>query len=468
MGDVFRHAKRSAARKRDAKKYLRERTMTPPYSGDVRSTYRRIFPSYIDAPHLDPLLDIFEECKTGRTRGCFSYPVRAGKTETLIAGVVDRLLYDPRTRICYLTYASDFAKKKSARMRSLARQYGVPIDPTTRSKQDWGTGVGEGGLWATSVGGQINGMGFDLIVADDLVSGWQMAYSGAEREGAWEILVHDALTRLAPEGSIILNGTRWHPSDPIGKAVELGWPEVNVPALDDRGDSYWPSFWSTPRLHEIREDMGGADGSAWLALYQGTPRSDADSVFRDVHLADEIPVGPRRVVIGVDFAYTTEKSSDYSVAVVMIEVAGVYYVADVLRMRRPEDEFRAAVAKLAEDYSASIVHSYVAATEKPNISLMQRDMIPITGSPAIRSKKVRAMPAAAGWNSGRIKVLRDRSWTRDFIREVVTFSGADKHDDQVDALAAAYDAIHATAPIDWDYLNSVQAAAPSAYPGLAN
>lgn len=437
------------------------------YAGSVAATYRRLYPAYIDAPHLVPLFDLFERAARGeRVYACVSLPPRAGKTETLIAGIVDRLARDPAARIGYAAYSGRLAQKKSGRVRMLAIQEGIEIDPSSRSKQDWRTMVGEGGLWATSCGGSIIGEGFELLVLDDLIRSRADAESPVIRDDAHAWIIADALTRMEPNGSVIVCGTRYHTDDPIGRLLESGgWEEIRVPALDDADESYWPERWTAQRLHEIREEKGGRDGYDWCSLYQGEPRAPGDAIFRDAHYVEELAGHSPRIALGVDFAYTVGKSSDYSCAVVLAEWMGVYYVVDVLRVRMPEEQFRARVVELCRRWGAQFVVGYIAATEQPNIDLLARE-VPAIGRRAVADKKTRALPTAAGWNLGRIKVLSGRPWVREFVREVVSFTGADRHDDQVDALAAVYDAMHVAAAFDWSIADELADAAPGVFPGF--
>lgn len=436
------------------------------YAGSVAQTYRRLYPDYLDAPHLEPVFDLFERAARGeRVRACVSLPPRAGKTETLVAGIVDRLSRDPGARVGYAAYSARLANKKSGRMRMLAQHVGVEIDRSSHSKQDWRTMVGEGGLWATSVGGTITGEGFELLVLDDLIRSRSDAESPTVRDKAHEWLIADVLSRMEPNGSVIVCGTRYHTDDPIGRLVEAGlWEEIRVPALDDEDNSYWPERWPSTRLIEVREEAGGRDGYDWCSLYQGEPRSPGDAIFRDVQFVDEVPGFPR-FGIGVDFAYTVGKSSDYSAAVLMAEWNGTYYVVDVLRLKVPDAEFRARVVAMCKTWEAQFVVGYIAATEQPSIDLLAAE-VPAIGRRAVSDKKTRALPTAAGWNLGRIKVLSGRPWVREFVREVVAFTGADRHDDQVDALAAVYDSMHVAGQVDWNFLESLRDVAPAPFQGF--
>jgi predicted phage terminase large subunit-like protein len=141
----------------------------------------------------------------------------------------------------------------------------------------------------------------------------------------------------------------------------------------------------------------------------------------------------------------------------------MFVVLDVLRIKCQESEFRARVKSLAEHWGAQFVTGYIAATEQPNIDMLQVDGVPAFGRRAVSDKKVRALPSAAGWNIGRIRVRDAQFWTRDFVSEVQGFTGSDRHDDQVDALAAVYDAMFVGAAVDWDFMDELAARAPKTH-----
>lgn len=458
-----KHLKRKARRAKFGKGHQQQ---LAPYAGGIRDTYERLYPSYIRAPHLDPLYEAFERAKRERVRLLVSYPPRAGKTETLMAAVIDRLLYDPSARIGYATYGQSLSDKKSWKARNLAARHGVPILSDSRAKNNWRTGHNEGGVWATSVGGAITGEGFDLMICDDLIRGREDAESATKREKIFDWLIDDAGTRMEPNGSIIICGTRWHSDDHIGRLEEGGkWEVINVPALDDDGASYWPERWGLDFLHDKRDDGGGPDGYSWLSLYMGTPRSSGDAVFQNAtyYTGNDLLGSAPRVIIGVDFAYTVGKSSDYSCAVALGERDGCFYVLEVLREKAQEADFRSHVAAMVERWNAQGVTGYVASTERANIELLQRDGLPAWAMAATADKKTRALPTAAGWNLGRIQVRENAPWTDKFVAEVCGFTGADLHDDQVDALAAAYDALHTGGAFDWSFSDSIIDAAPQPF-----
>ncbi|MHB9004523.1 MAG: hypothetical protein ACYC6C_10755, partial [Coriobacteriia bacterium] len=80
--------------------------------------------------------------------------------------------------------------------------------------------------------------------------------------------------------------------------------------------------------------------------------------------------------------------------------------------------------------------------------------VPLVYETATTDKLVRAQPVAGAWNRGDILIpggsedegVVAPEWTVDFMRVVLGFTGVkDLRDDEVDALAAAYDLLEAGA-----------------------
>jgi predicted phage terminase large subunit-like protein len=405
-------------------------------------------PRFMPPKHLRPLTEIFHRVARGeQVSAVVNVPPRHSKTETMLHGIAWLLAQNPALQICYASYGQRIAEKKSRRARELARRAHVPLASDSKSRQDWRTGVDEGGLWATSVDGPITGEGFDVIILDDLVKGRAEAESAANRDRTRGWLLSDVLTRLEPGGSIVLSNTRWHPEDPAAHAIGLGWESVNLQALDADDQPLWPERWPADALLRLRDTLGGPDGFEWLALYQGAPRGRGGRVFQDVHFFDELPdlTAHRRVSIGLDFAYTKKTSSDYSSAVVMLEAAGKYYVLDVIRVREEPREFRSRLQSLVKLFPTARVTAYISGTEKPAIEFLRDGNIHVQDKPARVDKFSRAIAVAAAWNTGKVLLPKNAPWLNAFVSEVSGFTGvADKHDDQVDAFAAAFDAIALT------------------------
>lgn len=397
---------------------------------------------FVSPKHLAPLTGVFQRIAAGeRVRAVVSVPPRHSKTETILHGIGWLLLQDPTLQIAYASYSSRIAEKKSRRARELARRAGVRIAQDSRSRSDWRTAGTEGGLWATSVDGPITGEGFHVAILDDLIKGRAESESAATRERAHGWLTSDVLTRMEPGGSVLLSMARWHPDDPAGAMIAAGWEHINLPALDADERPLWPERWSLDELLSLRTALGGPDGYEWQSLYLGSPRGRGARVFQDTHFYDALPdLRDVTIAIGLDFAYSTRTSADWSVAVVLAAVGDQNFILDVVRVHDEPRDFRSRIQLLLAKYPTAGVCAYAAATEKGGIEFIRDAGIGIDGRIATTDKFSRAIPVAAAWNTGRILLPRKADWLSAFLSEVCGFTGVnDKHDDQVDALAASFD-----------------------------
>jgi predicted phage terminase large subunit-like protein len=405
---------------------------------------RELSPRYLPMPHLAPLFSLFERIAAGeQVRAVTSFPPRFGKTEAILHCLVWLFLLNPELQVMFGSYGQRLAESKSARTRKLAALAGVPLAEDTRSKATWAT-VGLGKFWAMGIGGAATGEGADVLVIDDPHKGRAEAESATIREAVFQCFRADWLTRLEPHGSVIANLTRWHADDLAGRLLaDGGWETINVPALTPAGESIWPERWPTETLLRKQAELGGPQGLEWLSLFMGTPPARGTRVFHDSHFYDERPATFDRITIGVDFAYSAKTHADWSVAVVLGHSAGKYYVLDVVRAHLEIREFRARVQALATTFPGAMVCAYAAATERGGIEFLREGGLAVSERTAREDKFSRAIPTQAAWNNGQILIPRTASWGDAFVSEIASFTGtkADRHDDQVDALAAAFDGL---------------------------
>jgi predicted phage terminase large subunit-like protein len=392
--------------------------------------------------HLLDLVSQVESAETRPIRALVSVPPRHGKTVSLLSTIAWWLQRHPEQTIAYVSYSADIARSKSRLARDYARQVGIKIRNDSDSLGEWRTHEG-GGVLAVGVGGALTGWGAHLLLCDDVHKNRAEAESSKIRDTIAEWFTSTAMTRIEPGGSVIVCNTRWHPDDLIGRLerdAAVRWDRVNLPAIDDSGEALWPSRWPVEALRVRQAEVGEYD---WASLYQGQPRPRGGAVFRDVRFCDELPTSGYKVSIGLDLAYSSRTQADYSVAVVMLECAGLYYVADVIRVQLETTAFRHALDRIRSKWPTARPRWYCTGPEKGVADLMGD----IDARPCTADKFVRAQPSAAAWNAGKILVLRGSKWLDPFVREVCSFTGvADAHDDQVDALAAAFDSFANVAP----------------------
>lgn len=420
------------------------------HPGPLLEYVQRLSPKYLPPRHLLPMIQRLERYKTEPFQLLVSCPPRHAKTETMLHFIPWVLQQEPEKTLGYLTYAADLAVNKAAKARALTEAAGIQL--ATRKVSHWQTMDG-GGLISGGAGGPLTGKGLDLAIVDDPYKNRVEAESPRRRQVLEEWFEDVVMTRIEPGGSTIVFHTRWHESDLISWIQkEKGWEYINLPALseDIHETPLWPERWSKAALVKKREDVGEF---TWASLYSGHPRPRGDRVFPDAftYPAGTAAVGAR-VAIGLDLAYTDKNTSDWCVAVVMARIADKFFVLDVVRKRTTPTKFLGDLMGLANRYPTARFRFYGTGPELGSIDFFRAAMRRrfIEAIQASADKFVRAIPVAAAWCRGDVLVpgpnedrgLSEPAWLEDFLAEVNGFTGVgDAHDDQVDAMAAAYDAL---------------------------
>jgi predicted phage terminase large subunit-like protein len=417
-------------------------------------------PNYEKPKHLIRLLEVISRMQFEPVYAWCSVPPRFSKTESILHSVVWRLMQNPTTEIAYCTYEANLAYSKSRKMRELAEKCGIRLKRGASGVQEWWTEAG-GRVIATGIGGPITGKGCNWLIIDDALKNREEAESVVIRQKQWDWLTSTAMTRVEPGGSILVNATRWHDDDLIGRIQEefcrnleddagIHWTGIHMPAVYEENGverSLWPTRWPMSELKKKRRLVGEYD---WASLYQGQPRPKGGRLFKTASRYDSPMIvetdTPYKIIIGADPAATMKTTADYSVAVVMA-VSGEFntldFRADILEVYRGQVEIPTFVARLrdlAVKWGAPIAVEAVAGFKAIPQMLKNLDKrLRIIEAPALGDKFTRALPASACWNDGRLRVPHNADWVNDFLAEVEKFTGVkDAKDDQVDALAHAY------------------------------
>lgn len=373
---------------------------------------------------------------------CVSVPPQHGKTSLIQFGAATWLRERPQDPLIYITYNRDMAREKSRETRDLARLGKVPLREDSRSLNTWTTLAGGGFRARALVGGALTGTpGLRWVVIDDPYKNRQQAESAAYRRDAWQSLTSNVISRLHPTTSILVNHTRWHEWDlqgQLGKEQLGRWEFHNLEAINSRGEALWPEGMPLDLLHTKRA-MGGE--YEWHSLYQGQPRPREGKLFQGISYFSSLP-SSHRVAIGVDLAYTEKTSSDWSVAVVMAESSGSYYVLEAVRKQCSAPSFADELKQLARKYPGAPMRTYGSATERGTVDFMRSQGVPLSHELALTDKYVRAQPFSAAWNGGRV-FLPDGTpegmpWRGAYTSVVLDFSGHGEQDDDVDASSAAF------------------------------
>lgn len=418
----------------------------------------RISRKFAPPRHLARLGGAFDRVIAGETVRAVNWaPPRHGKTELLLHFIVLYLLANPYKRIAYVTYGQNLTRAKARLARLYAQTAGVDLAVTNLG--EWLTPEG-GGVLFTSITGSFVGMGCDVLLIDDPYKNRAQAESLVIRDAVYDWFRGVANNRVEPHGSIIISHTRWHPDDLIGRVIsdfaQGDGPEYEIlahAALNGPGENIplWPERWTRDALSKIKLASGVYD---WEALYQGRPRPKGGKLFAGVSYYDpnQLVLTDYKIGIGVDLAYSGKTNSHYSVAVVLAvssqgdPMTNPIYVLSVVRAQEKLPAFMARLRQLDAQYQFADWLWYTSSTEKGLADLIRQEAgFWLDGEIAAADKATRAQPVAAGWSRihlPRVPGIASPEWVGPFVREVTDFTGVrDKYDDQVDALAAAYDVL---------------------------
>lgn len=400
-----------------------------------------VTPIYETPDHLAPVMEVFELAIKGiPQRVVIHAPPRHAKSETGLHGIGYGLGKRPDLRFGYASYGASIAYSKSRVARAIVKRAELELE--TEAVKEWRTPEG-GGLLATGIRGEMTGHGIDILLIDDAVKNRLEAESATFRNNNDDWLRDVALTRIEPNGSVILFGTRWHPDDIMGRCIKAGWRYIRLPALNDDGSSLWPKRWPADAIRARRKEVGEY---TFESLFQGNPRSRGGSVFGDAWCYEKLPQ-EYRPGFGLDFAYTSKTSADYSVLITMFESRGYYYVVDMIRVQEKAPLFAERIRQAKRRYPSARMRWYAAGTEqgvadfvRPMLKGIGLEVLPPRGD-----KFTRAINYAAAWNAGKILVPEDvdaNPWVTDFIVEHASFTGVnDDADDIIDASGSCFDVL---------------------------
>lgn len=414
-------------------------------------------------PHLQRVIEVIERTRQESVFATISMPPRFGKTVTLAHGLAWRILYDPACLNFYATFGSDLSITTSRAVRRLARQAGVALSDEAAAAHDWRT-IFNGGLKATSVGGDVTGRGCNggLIICDDLVKGRAESESKLVRDRAWDWFRDDIMTRLEPGASVIVNMTRWHEDDIIGRLkrdpIGRKWIHIELPAIigadgepaDEQTDAdarpLWPEVYGLEQLAAIR--ASGEHG--WWSLYQQRPFPKGGAMFKRAWF-DVVDVAPPggRAVRGWDLAATKDGDGAATAGVKIREVNGRFYIEHVAWLRGSPHEVEQLIADTTRQDGSSVVQDIP--QDPGQAGKAQRSYLAsklagytVRFSPETGSKELRAEPLASQAQAGNVSLVHG-SWNDAFLDEVESFP-VGRLKDRVDAASRAFAALVSVAP----------------------
>jgi len=410
-------------------------------------------PAYEPPWHLRPLIERIERPKEAPFELICHTPPRHAKTETLLHLVAYGLYEDPSLTFGYVTYSATLSRSKSRKARALALAARVKMAADMQNLEEWRTAAG-GGLLATGVGGPLTGHGVNVLIVDDPFKNRVDAESARHRDMVWDWFNDVAYTRLEPGGSVIVNMARWHEDDLAGRLrSRMGWEYLCLPAISygptpyepdrEEGSALWDARFPVARLQALERQLGPYGFSS---LYQGSPRPRGGSLFSGTWFYSVLPEAGWSAAFGVDLAYSSKTSSDFSCVVEMVRAGEKYYVVNVTKAQVKAPAFAQTLFEWRQRRPYAPMKWYAYGPEKGSADLINalKPGVGLSEESAPGDKFQRAQGFMAQWNAGNVLLPEvDPGWVAPFVDELTAFTGTgnDAHDDQVDAAVAAFDCL---------------------------
>jgi predicted phage terminase large subunit-like protein len=391
----------------------------------------------------------------------------------------------PDKRIILTSYGSALARTFGVKIKQIISEFGsglfnIELSPFSKSAERFNIAKHEGGMDCVGAGGAITGKGADLLIIDDPVKNDAHANSINMRNKLWDWFNATALTRLEPNGIVVIIMTRWHEDDLCGRILKNHhyvdymkeehalnlmnnetWLLLKLPGIAvsndlpgrKTGDALWPQRYSAEKLNNLKTSLG----SYWFStLYQQSPSPLGGGIFRRKYFRyfredNEFYYLPpidgnaesRKIVAkdfctthaAMDLALTIKDTSDYTVIIVFdLTADNDILILDVIRERFEGAEHINLVQEINERWNPSLIGIESVQYQLALIQTLLRKGLAIKALKPDKDKLTRALPMQARLEAGKVFFLAQAHWLGEFEKELLLFPHA-PHDDQVDAFA---------------------------------
>lgn len=319
----------------EKRKYEAEIARQQEKYGTFRSYVSSVFPNYKWYGHDIQLADVLQRVADGEIKRLMVFePPRHGKTE--LASRLFPSYYQWRHRqrsIGLTTYSDNLSFGISRKARDYYRETGRVVKEEASSPREWHT-QDDGIMWAVGRGGSITGKGAHLLLIDDPIKGRKEAESDKIRRDLLDWYDSDFITRLEPDGAVILIQTRWHENDLAGELLAREedepehWHIVNFEAIKEKdpiefpstctvepdhrqpGEALCPERFTIERLRKMQRQAP----RVFRSLYQQRPTAAEGNLwkrewFPEANIFDEPPKGLIDIGSDWDTAYTDEEEN---------------------------------------------------------------------------------------------------------------------------------------------------------------
>jgi len=307
---------------------------------------------------------------------------------------------------------------------------------------------------ALSVNSSIIGRRADEIIVDDPIDE-TTANSETLRDEIYRWFTKELVTRLEPNGRLMVIMTRWHFADIASKLLEedeydvvrapFGYKRLISPAIGPNNEVLWPEKWPLDRLLARKKEIGAI---AFESQYQAHPIASLHAPLKvewlhywhetDEDLEAKIHKLPSReklrIIQAWDLAISEQPEADWTVCVTLgVEKEGAIYLLDYYRAHI---DFPAQVKQVeaqALAWKPERIAIETVAYQKALPQQLRHGMFPITEIKPVKDKGIRIQSLAPYFENGTIRVSKGHE---EFLLEYLQFPKSE-HDDILDALQMA-------------------------------
>lgn len=283
-------------------------------------------------------------------------------------------------------------------------------------------------IYSRSANAKIRGLHPTYIIMDDFLNESSL-YSQEQRDKYWNIFSAVIYPALSPNGQLLIVGTPFFDLDMYGVIKKKGpemkemeaFPVLEYPAVFPDGTLLFPERHTFETIMQKRALLGSLIFSREIMV---KPIADAASIFpystlnnaikgqENAFVINNIDSSPRKyekVVVGCDFAISSETKADYSVFTIMgVDSRGFYHVLNSVRMHGANYKKQiAGLKKINRDFRPDIMYAEDNGMQQIFIQMMEDADLPVAGKTTNATNKkslYKGIPSLAVlFESGRIK-----------------------------------------------------------------
>jgi hypothetical protein len=458
---------------KEAKKELAKRELARRHLLDFVQ-YR--FPLYTVNWHHKILADALERVENGTLKRLIvNMPPRHGKSELVSVNFPAWCMGRNKNRsIMAASYgaalATDFGRKVRNIMddQDYKTLFDTRLAEDASAKGSWATN-GRGEYNAVGVGGSLTGKGAGILIIDDPVKNREEADSEIVSESIWDWYRSTAITRLTPDGAVVIVMTRWRDNDLVGRIQEEAklhsgedWEVITLPAIAEKdeefrkeGEALWANHYTLENLNQTKLDIGNYE---FQSQYQQNPVNRETQIFkpemfRYIEL-EEVRNKITSCYITIDSALSKKKNSDSTgVTINWVDNDNVWYLK-AYKVKVDPTELIQLIFDLHKVYKPTAIgleETTMTQAIAPflDVEMAKRNIFPnvVPLKHGGVNKEVRIKGLLPRYDRGHIYHIK--GLCNDLERELLRFP-ASAHDDVMDSLA--YQVFLAEVPGDtFDY-----------------